>query len=118
MKNNEEIQRKDKQLLSFEWVLGGIGLASFISSIFLAIPIVETNLPVAIAMYVVGFIIFSVAMFFALKIEQIAGHYQCAKCGHKHVPTFGAIFVAMHFGRTRHLRCPKCGQKSWQKKII
>ena len=42
----------------------------------------------------------------------------CAKCGHKHVPTYKAVFLAMHMGRTRHLRCPKCGEKSWQKKVL
>lgn len=130
MKNNEkkidenllalakEKEQKDKQLLALEWVLAGIGLATFFAMIVLAIPIIETNFALAATMYIVGFVIFTVAMFFALKIEQIAGYYKCEKCGHKHVPTFGAVFLAMHMGRTRHLRCPKCGEKSWQKKVL
>lgn len=130
MKNNEkklnenllalakEKEQKDKQLLTLEWVLGFLGLAAFLAMVFMCIPIADSNTPLAVAMFIVGFIIFMIAAFFALKIEQIAGYYQCAKCGHKHVPTFGAVFVAMHFGRTRHLRCPKCGKKSWQKKVL
>ena len=114
----KEKEQKDKQLLALEWVLGGIGLATFFAMIFLAIPITETNFALAATMYIIGFIIFVVAMFFSLKIEQIAGYYKCAECGHKHVPTFGAVFMAMHMGRTRHLRCPKCGKKSWQKKVL
>ena len=114
----KEKEQKDKQLLALEWVLGGIGLATFFAMIFLAIPITETNFALAATMYIVGFIIFTVAMFFSLKIEQVAGYYQCAKCGHKHVPTYKAVFIAMHMGRTRHLRCPKCGKKSWQKKVL
>ena len=114
----KEKEQKDKQLLALEWVLGGIGLVTFFAMIFLAIPITETNFALAATMYIIGFIIFIVAMFFSLKIEQIAGYYKCAECGHKHVPTFGAVFMAMHMGRTRHLRCPKCGKKSWQKKVL
>ena len=130
MKNNEkklnenllalakEKEQKDKQLLTLEWVLGLLGLTAFLAMVFMCIPIADSNTPLAVAMFIVGFIIFMVAAFFALKIEQIAGYYQCAECGHKHVPTFGAVFLAMHFGRTRHLRCPKCGKKSWQKKVL
>ena len=130
MKNNEkklnenllalakEKEQTDKQLLTLEWVLGFLGLTAFLAMVFMCIPIADSNTPLAVAMFIVGFIIFMVAAFFALKIEQIAGYYQCAKCGHKHVPTFGAVFLAMHMGRTRHLRCPKCGEKSWQKKVL
>ncbi|MBR6810991.1 helix-turn-helix domain-containing protein [Candidatus Saccharibacteria bacterium] len=130
MKNNEKMleknllelakqkEQKDKQLLALEWVLGGIGLVTFFAFLFLAIPIAETNFALATTMFITGFVVFMVAMFFGLKIEQIAGYYKCAECGHKHVPTFKAVFVAMHMGRTRHLRCPKCGKKSWQKKVL
>lgn len=130
MKDNKEIseknllelmkakEEKDKQLLSLEWVLGGIGVATFFTLLFMAIPIIETNFALATIMFIVGFIIFMIAMFFGLRIEQIAGYYKCAECGHKYIPTFKAVFLAMHMGRTRHLRCPKCGKKSWQKKVL
>ena len=130
MKNNEkkidenlltlaaEKERKDKQLLALEWVLGFLGLAVLIAMVIPAAFIAETNQVLAAIMIVTGFVIMMIAFFFALRIEQTAGYYKCAKCGHKHVPTFGAVFLAMHMGRTRHLRCPKCGEKSWQKKVL
>ncbi len=114
----KEKEQKDRQLLTLEWALGFIGLASFLAMVFLSIPIAESHFSLAAAMFIAGFVIFMAAAFFALRIEQTAGYYKCAQCGHKHVPTFGAVFVAMHLGRTRHLRCPKCGQKSWQKKVL
>ena len=55
---------------------------------------------------------------FALKIEQVAGYYECKLCKHRYVPTFKAINLAMHIGRTRYMRCPECNRKSWQKKVI
>ena len=59
-----------------------------------------------------------VATPFMLKIEQTAGYYQCKSCGHKYVPAYKPVFFAMHYGRTRYMRCPECGKKSWQKKVI
>ncbi|MBR1891294.1 MAG: hypothetical protein IJ811_02220 [Clostridia bacterium] len=69
-------------------------------------------------MVIVGFVQFIVAMIFGLKIEQVAGYYECAKCGHRYVPTYGAVTMAMHLSRTRYMKCPKCGKKSRQKKVI
>lgn len=113
-----EKEQKDKQLLALEWALGFIGLAVLLAMVIPAALIAESNQILAAVMIILGFAIMMVAFFYALKIEQIAGYYKCAKCGHKHVPTFKAVFLAMHMGRTRHLRCPKCGEKSWQKKVL
>ena len=55
---------------------------------------------------------------FAIKIEQKAGYYKCVKCGHRHIPRYVSVFGAMHIGRTRYMRCPECGKRSWQKKVI
>ena len=65
-----------------------------------------------------GFIPAIVGFAFALKVEQIAGYYECKHCGHRYVPTYRAVNLAPHMGRTRYMVCPNCGQKSWQKKKI
>ena len=114
----KERQRKDIQLLRLEYAFGMLGLVTFFAFILTAMPIVEINFPLAVTMFIIGFVIFLVAGFIGLKIEQVAGYYQCAECEHKYVPTFKAVFLAMHFGRTRYLRCPKCDKKSWQKKVV
>ena len=59
-----------------------------------------------------------VATPFMLKIEQTAGYYQCKSCGHKYVPSYKPVFFAMHYGRKRYMRCPECGKRAWQKKVI
>ena len=113
-----EKEQKDKQLLALEYVLGFLGLAILLAMVIPAAFIAESTPVLAAIMITIGFILMMIAFFFSLKIEQIAGYYQCADCGHKYVPTFKAVFLAMHMGRTRHLRCPKCGEKSWQKKVL
>ena len=110
-------EESDKRLLAFEWVI------AILSGIVLLIPIVAAPFLqieewkqqlVAIS----GIIPAIIGLVFALKIEQVAGYYECKCCGHKYLPTFKAVNLAMHMGRTRYMKCPKCGKKSWQKKVI
>lgn len=49
---------------------------------------------------------------------QLAGYYECKECGHRYVPTYKAVNLAPHMGRTRYMKCPKCNEKSWQKKVL
>lgn len=65
-----------------------------------------------------GFAAVLITAVFSLKTEQTAGYYECGKCGHRYVPTYKAVFSAMHMGWTRYMRCPECGKKSWQKKVL
>ena len=110
----------DKRLLTFEVVIG------VVSTLFLAAMVAVGGWMLAnkmsqwiyIVLFVVGFAQFIVCMSFALRIEQVAGYYECAKCGHRHVPTYASTYLAMHVGRTRFLKCPHCGKYSWQKKVI
>ena len=39
-------------------------------------------------------------------------------CRYRYVPTFKSVFLAAHIQRTRHMKCPKCGQWSWHKKVL
>ena len=43
---------------------------------------------------------------------------ECTKCHHKFVPTYKEALFAMHMSTTRHLKCPKCHEKSWAKKVM
>ena len=113
-------EESDKRLLTMEIVIGLTStiflfamLAVGIIFMTLEKPILAFILPVGI-----GFVQFVICMAFALRIEQVAGYYQCAKCGHKYVPKYSSVNLAMHVGRTRYMRCPHCGKYSWQKKVI
>ena len=129
MKNNEkkleenllelakQKEQKDKQLLNLEWVLGVIAVVTLLAFVLIA-ALVEMPEWARWVIMGTGFAIFIVTMLFGLRIEQIAGYYKCEKCGHKYVPKYWPVFFAPHMGRTRHLRCPKCNEKSWQKKVL
>ena len=73
---------------------------------------------VRVLLILIGFTQFAIAIPFAIRIEQTAGYYECNHCHHKYVPTFSSVLWSMHFGRTRYMKCPECGKKSWQRKVI
>ncbi len=110
-------EASDKRLLTVEWVLG------VLSCIILFVPIImAAYLPIEdwqrVVLVFSGFVPAFVGLGFAMRIEQVAGYYECHHCHHKYVPTYKAMYLAPHMGRTRYMRCPECGKKSWQKKVI
>jgi len=115
MKKQKE--EADKRMLRLEWVIGYTASLTFFILIFVA-SFVEMADWIRFILIAFGFITFLTGMFFALQIEQTAGYYECQKCHHKYVPKYLSVFWAMHFGRTRYMKCPECGKRSWQKKVI
>lgn len=113
----KEKEKADKRLLTTEIVLGVVCVLPLIAAIIVAnvFEMTETTAAILILSCLVPLLI---ATPFALIIEQKAGYYQCGKCGHKYVPSFKSVFFAMHNGRTRYMRCPKCNKRSWQKKVL
>lgn len=113
----KEKEQSDKRLLAVEWVIG------ILSIVVLFVPILIgslLSLEVWQRLLIVfsGFVPAFAGFFVTLRIEQIAGYYECKECGHRYIPTFKAVNLAMHMGRTRYMRCPKCNKKSWQKKVL
>ena len=115
MKRQKE--ETDKRLLAMEFVLGLLSSVLLFVLVFVASS-VEMADWLRILLIIIGFVPFIVGILFAIRIEQVAGYYECQKCHHKYIPTYSSVLWSMHVNRTRYMRCPKCNQKSWQKKVI
>ena len=70
----------------------------------------------AVMLVVLSTVLVFVAIFFAAKVDYETGIYECRKCGNIFKPTFKAYIWGAHSLTTRHLKCPKCGEKSWCKR--
>ena len=125
---NKEIEQKlidlvkakeeaDKKLLTLEITLGILSVAVLFIPIIIGV-FVPVKDWVRLIIVFSGFIPSFVGFFMCLKIEQVAGYYQCKHCKHKYMPTYKAMVGAMHMGRTRYMKCPACNKRSWQKKVI
>ena len=110
-------EKSDKLLLSVEIVLGIFSTILLVGSILVAALCFMSIVP-AILIISAGVICFVVGMFMCLKIEQLAGYYECPRCDYRYIPKFKDVCFSLHFGRTRKLTCPKCERKSWHEKVL
>ena len=110
-------EQKDRELLILEIFIGV--LVSII--MFLCIMIasfVQMEDWIRIVLIVFGIIPFAIGISYAIRIEQIAGYYECSNCNYKYIPSYKNVLFSMHVNRTRKMKCPNCNKKSWHKKVI
>ena len=110
-------EESDKRLLNMEIIVGVICVA-FMLTLAAVASLVQMEEWLRILLIFAGLAPLLIATPFMLKIEQVAGYYECKCCGHRYVPTLKQVTIAQHMGRTRKMKCPECGKKSWQKKVI
>ncbi len=117
LKMVKEKEKSDERLLNVEIIFGVVGLILCLALIFVGcyVPMVSWLRAV---LCITGFIFIFVISFCLLRIEQLAGYYECENCHYKYVPTYNSVLWAMHINRTRYMKCPKCHKWSWQKKTI
>ena len=121
LKYQAEKERLNKVLLKVEIVLGIISSLMLLAPCFVGAYLIDFGyVPEWLGTIITfsGFIPGFIGLCFTLKIEQVAGYYECKECGHKRVPTYKETFVAHHIGRTRRLKCETCKKRTWHKKVI
>ena len=108
----------DRLLLRLEIVIGVLSVLILLIPVIIGAYVPNIDDVSRLVIVFSGFIPAIVGFIFAMRLEQVAGYYECKCCGHKYVPTKKAMYMSMHMGRTRYMKCPECGKKSWQKKVI
>ncbi len=113
----EKEEKSNKRMLMYENVIGIMSTISFFALI-MAAALINMELYFRIILFVTALVIFITGVAIALLIETEAGYYECGHCKHRYVPEFKSVFFAMHWGKTRYLKCPKCHKRTWNKKVI
>ena len=124
MKRREE--EKNRQMLRMSNVIGFMSGALFLVGVislakagrFEGVQLVHRHGQPPTVEFVVATIGALAGLFYAGEIERKAGYYHCQECGHDYVCSTGEYFNGPHFGRTRYMKCPHCGKKSWMKKVL
>ena len=113
----KEKEESDARLLKIEIIVGVLTIIMFLVLVMIA-SLANMEESVRLLMIISSTVFVFLMCFVLLRIEQVAGYYECQKCHHKYVPTYKSILWAAHIGRTRYMKCPECNKKSWQKKVI
>ena len=112
----KEIEKKEKMIWSAMWTIMIVSMVALLAAIFFAGFVVPEGMWQLVT--VLGACAaFLPACFYALKLEVSVGAYKCKNCGYEIVPTYKQALNAMHRGTTRYLKCPKCDQRTWCKKV-
>ena len=117
----KEKESSDKRLLNLEIVLGITGTLFLLVMMFtgiLGFQYLGLPLWAMLLMMSVGFIVFVVAILFCVFIEQKAVYYECKECHQTFVHNYLQVLSAPHINRTRYMKCPHCGKRAYQKKVI
>ena len=115
MAKKEEVQ--NKKMMFYEMVIGYMSSVTFLILLFTASFAVE-SIVARIILFILAFLVLIIGISFALKIETETGYYECQKCHHKYVPKYSKVYFAMHIGTKRYMKCPKCNERTWQKKVL
>ena len=110
-------EEADKRLLTMEIAMGVIIVIMYLALVMI-VSLIEVKDIIRFLIIIPATVFFLIMCFIALRIEQVAGYYKCSKCNHKYIPTYSSVLWAMHIGRTRYMKCPKCNKRSWNKKVI
>ena len=110
-------EQSDRRLLQTEQLVAAVCIV-FLLALCAIASFVNMEDWIRITLVILGVAPVIIVTPFMIKIEQTAGYYECAKCGHKYVPAYKSVFFSTHIGTTRKMRCPKCNQRSWQKKVM
>lgn len=115
VKENEENTRK----MRLNIITGIISTVSFVVLILIVVIYTEAISTIAkLLLVLIACAIFSVGLIVVMQGERTIGYYQCNDCGEFLVPTFLEYMMGIHTIKKRRLKCPKCGKKSWCKKVM
>jgi len=117
LKMIKEKQLRDKELLSIEIFIGVTVSIILMACVFTAsfVPMLDKY---RILLIIAGIIPFIIGVLYSIRIEQIAGFYECKYCHYKYLPTYKKVLFSAHINRTRKMKCPNCQKKSWNKKVV
>lgn len=121
MENNllelaKQKEEADKKLLRTETFMTLVTIVFYFALVLMA-SFIDIPDILRILIIVSATIIVFLVCLLAIRIEQVAGYYECPNCNYKYIPSYKSVLMASHVGRTRKMVCPKCKNKSWHKKI-
>lgn len=112
-------EETNRRLMRIEKTVGALAVVAFLALLLIAVFVASAfSTAIGTVIGIAAFAILLGGVIQALAIETYTGWYECAHCHKRYVPGFSRVFIAPHIGTTRYMKCPSCGRRSWQKKVL
>ena len=112
-------EETNRRLMRIEKSVGALAVVAFLALLLIAVFVASAfSTAIGTVIGIAAFAILLGGVIQALAIETYTGWYECAHCHKRYVPGFSRVFIAPHIGTTRYMKCPSCGRRSWQKKVL
>ena len=115
MARQEEL--KNKKIITSVWLTAIVSIIFYIGILLVAVLTIEEGFLLG-TIIVASSALLVTTLFYAFKIENETGYYECKKCHHRFAPKYFTSLIAPHLFTTRYLKCPKCNKRSWSKKVL
>lgn len=107
---------KEKEEAKFRIILGaivaGLTLVAGVALILVA-GLTEISNSIRVLLIVLAVVIMFGGLGVSLVLDMRRATFECRRCGKRFIPTPGAYIMGMHTIKTRYLKCPECGKRSW-----
>ncbi|MBR6526228.1 MAG: helix-turn-helix domain-containing protein [Clostridia bacterium] len=113
----KEVEQKNKMI----WATRRVLLLSSLVFCLISTAVVYRFVPEGIWQYAIMAALVAVLLvpgFYATKLDVTVGTYKCQKCNHEFAPTYLEELLTPHTTASQFFKCPKCGKRSWCRKIV
>ena len=109
---------KNKRLITDMWVLTTTAFI-FYTALIIISSILLGEGPVLAAIVCISTAILLIVCFYGFKLEVDAGYFECRHCHHVfEEKNYFKLLMAPHMGTSRYQKCPKCGKRTFAKKVM
>ena len=109
---------KNKRLITDMWVLTTTAFV-FYTALIIISSILLGEGPVLATIVCISTAILLIVCFYGFKLEVDAGYFECRHCHHVfEEKNYFKLLMAPHMGTSRYQKCPKCGKRTFAKKVM
>ena len=109
---------KNKRLITDMWVLTTTAFVFYIALIIISSILLGEG-PVLATIVCISTAILLIVCFYGFKLEVDAGYFECRHCHHVfEEKNYFKLLMAPHMGTSRYQKCPKCGKRTFAKKVM
>lgn len=109
--------QENKKKIIVECIVCAISVLASITLILLA-GFLDVVIWLRVVLIAISIVIMIAGISAAVILDVQAGAFECSNCSNRFVPSTKEYILGMHTITKRKLKCPKCGKRSYCRKVL